>query len=286
MMSDERTQVTRRGLVRARLVRGFLAAAVVTIATLSGAPADAKIYAYTDNQGRIRIQDLPDREGSEIALPRIGIPATPAVPSVTAPRRSTTPARTSVRYDPATFRESVKAAATTHRLSESLIYAVMRAESNFNPYAVSRAGAQGLMQLIPSTARLVGVTNSFDAHQNIHGGAKYLRMMLDRFGRLDLALAAYNAGPQAVERYGGIPPFSETLQYVPRVMRFYQQFGGSGELVLTAARPLTPTRTASAGRSRTGRAASGTPTVAHPRTPPLWYYRGPDGQIYISNIRN
>ncbi len=280
-------ETMRRSGFRASAATLFFSLAVL----VAGSPATAKIYAYTDNQGRIRIQDLPDREGTELALPRIGVPTSGGATSAVTPRRAATVSRSasrSARFDPETFRASVKEAAATHKLSESLIFAVMRAESNFNPYAVSSAGAQGLMQLIPSTARLVGVVNSFDPHQNIHGGAKYLRMMLDRFGRVDLALAAYNAGPQAVERYGGIPPFAETLGYVPRVMRYYQQFGGTGELVLTAARALTPTsRARSASTTRTARAArSGTPTVAHPRTPPLWYYRGPDGQIYISNIKN
>lgn len=282
-------RATREG---ARVVPAVVAAVSLLVAV--GSPVQARIYAYTDNQGRIRIQDLPDRDGAELALPRIGVPRSSASVDPVRPalvRRASYPA---VRRDPEEFRASVKAAAGTHRLSESLIYAVMRAESNFNPYAVSSAGAQGLMQLIPSTAKLVGVSNSFDPHQNIHGGAKYLRMMLDRFGRLDLALAAYNAGPEAVERYGGIPPFAETLSYVPRVMRYYRQYGGSGELVLASARDWTPSsaaRSRSTARTRTAvrtaqAASSGAPTVAHPRTPPLWYYRGPDGQIYISNIRN
>lgn len=282
-----------------RMRRVVLVGALAVLLSLSvvATPAWARMYAYTDNQGRIRITDIPEREGAELVLPRIGVPTSGGTASSSASvtpvrrRASSAPSgRAAVRYDPQTFRASVRAAAATHRVSESLIYAVMRAESNFNPYAISSAGAQGLMQLIPSTARNVGVSNTFDPHQNIHGGAKYLRMMLDRFGRVDLALAAYNAGPEAVERYGGIPPFAETLQYVPRVMRFYREFGGAGELVLSAIKPLIASRgrsTTSSARSRpTVRSASAKITEARAATTPLWYYRGPDGQIYISNIGN
>ena len=116
---------------------------------------------------------------------------------------------------------SIQRAAARYNLSPELIRAVIRAESNYQADAVSSAGAKGLMQLMPDTARELGVTNSFDIQQNIDGGARYLRQMLDRFGGdTRRALAAYNAGPAAVEQYNGDVPFSETRQYVQRVMRY------------------------------------------------------------------
>ncbi|MDR1300047.1 MAG: lytic transglycosylase domain-containing protein [Oscillospiraceae bacterium] len=102
-----------------------------------------------------------------------------------------------------------------------LLRAVARAESGFNPNAVSRCGAVGVMQLMPGTARSLGVTDSYDPEQNIMGGAKYLRQMLDEFnGDTQLALAAYNAGPGAVKKYGGIPPYAETQGYVRTVTKY------------------------------------------------------------------
>jgi soluble lytic murein transglycosylase-like protein len=120
---------------------------------------------------------------------------------------------------------SVLKAAGKYDLPPGLIKAVIRAESNFQVDAVSRAGAQGLMQLMPATAKELGVENPFDIEQNIDGGACYLRKMMDSFGGdVKVALAAYNAGPGAVQKYGGtIPPYQETERYVNRVLRFSGQ---------------------------------------------------------------
>jgi len=112
----------------------------------------------------------------------------------------------------------VQQAAQQTGLSESLIYAVIEQESGGDPQAVSSAGAQGLMQLMPATAASLGVKNPFNPSENIMGGSRYLREMIDRFGSTKLGLAAYNAGPSNVEKYGGIPPFKETTRYVERVM--------------------------------------------------------------------
>jgi soluble lytic murein transglycosylase-like protein len=114
-------------------------------------------------------------------------------------------------------------ASATYGVDEKLLKAVAKAESNFNPSAVSSAGAIGIMQLMPSTAAGLGVSDAFDARENILGGAKYLAKLLNKYnGDTSLALAAYNAGSARVDEYGGIPPFAETQNYVAKVLAYYQ----------------------------------------------------------------
>ena len=121
--------------------------------------------------------------------------------------------------------DAIRRHADLQQLSPALVRAVIKAESDFDPMAVSRTGAMGLMQLMPQTALEVGVRNPYDVDANISGGTRYLRYLLDRFdGNLALALAAYNAGPQTVERNRGIPPIQETREYVSKVLRFYRAF--------------------------------------------------------------
>jgi soluble lytic murein transglycosylase-like protein len=117
------------------------------------------------------------------------------------------------------FSEIIKQASEKYGVDESLISAVIKQESSFNPLAVSKCGAQGLMQLMPATGRALGVVNPFDAEQNIMAGTKYLKQKLDEFGgNVSLALAAYNAGSGAVKKYGGIPPYKETQAYVKKIV--------------------------------------------------------------------
>jgi soluble lytic murein transglycosylase-like protein len=130
--------------------------------------------------------------------------------------------------DPLPYTAEIRAAAERYGVPHSLVSAVIRAESGFNARAVSRKGAQGLMQLMPATASLLGVQDSFDPRDNIEGGVRHLRGLIDRFANnLPLALAAYNAGERAVQTHRGIPPYAETREYVDRVLRFYGAVTGS-----------------------------------------------------------
>jgi len=126
----------------------------------------------------------------------------------------------SVRRPPRAYRGLIEAAAAQHGVSPAVVEAVMAVESSFNPRALSHKGAMGLMQLMPHTASRFGVKDAYDPAQNILGGTKYLSFLLKLFGGdIDLACAAYNAGEQAVQRHGGIPPYRETRQYVEKIRR-------------------------------------------------------------------
>ena len=136
---------------------------------------------------------------------------------------ATAPIATSGAAGATPFAAEISAAAARHGVDPDLLTGLIRAESNFNPSATSPAGAQGLTQLMPGTAASLGVTNPLDPAQSIEGGARYLRQQLDRFGGDPAkALAAYNAGPGAVERFGGVPPYEETQNYVRRVLGYAQ----------------------------------------------------------------
>jgi len=191
---------------------GWLLAAVLSLALARA--ADAQIFVYKDVYGRTYFSDTPQHAGFARYQPK----------SEYEVRTASLSARVSSRvaraYDPA-----IKRASRQHGVSAALVKAVIAAESGFDPGAVSRRGAQGLMQLMPDTARDLGVDDAFDPWQNIDGGTRYLGKMIERFpGELTLAVAAYNAGPEAVTRHRGVPPFDETRSYVERVLRLYKKY--------------------------------------------------------------
>ncbi|WP_305804961.1 lytic transglycosylase domain-containing protein [Stenotrophomonas sp. YIM B06876] len=133
----------------------------------------------------------------------------------------------SVRLNTTAYQGEIASAAREFGVEEAIVRAIIHAESAFNPMALSRAGAQGLMQLMPPTARRFGVNDSYDASQNIRGGVQYLSWLLKRFnGNLTLAAAGYNAGEGAVDRHGGVPPYSETQYYVKRVAQLAERYRG------------------------------------------------------------
>ncbi|MEK6194162.1 MAG: lytic transglycosylase domain-containing protein [Deltaproteobacteria bacterium] len=123
------------------------------------------------------------------------------------------------------FEQIINQAATTHQVDPALIKAIIMAESRYNPKAVSKRGARGLMQLMPVTAKSLGVEDSFDPAANINGGGMYFKRLLDRFdGNVEFALAAYNAGSRNVRKYGGVPPFRQTRTYIHKVFKYQRQY--------------------------------------------------------------
>lgn len=133
----------------------------------------------------------------------------------------------SVHNDPKEFDSIISEASQKYGVDEGLIRAVIRQESGFNPQATSCCGAQGMMQLMPETAAELGVKNAYDAKDNIMGGTKYLSRLLSQFdGNMTKAIAAYNAGPGAVQQHGGVPPYPETQNYVDKVLGYYQENKG------------------------------------------------------------
>ncbi len=131
------------------------------------------------------------------------------------------------KYHPDLYNDAILAAADEHQVDPALIKAVIHAESAFNPYAVSPKGAQGLMQLMPSTGRMMGLRNPFSPTSNIRAGTRYLATLLKRFRDESHAIAAYNAGEAPVSRYGGIPPYAETRAYVRRVLALKKQYSAA-----------------------------------------------------------
>jgi soluble lytic murein transglycosylase len=154
------------------------------------------------------------------------------VPAFSQPPVESRAARPSQFPSPAELERAVTRAAQQHHLHPALLLAVMKAESSFNPIVVSKAGAVGLMQLVPETAMRHGVQHLYDTNENVAGGARHLRYLLDRFhGNTRLALAAYNAGERKVDRYKQIPPYKETRHYVQKVLSYYRDYRKNARLL-------------------------------------------------------
>jgi hypothetical protein len=204
--------------------------------------ATSNRWAYTDSNGRTILTNTPERyrgrEGFtefQLGLEKISVPERYEKWSIS-------------RYKSRDIVGLVKMYARKYRIDENLLFAIIKVESNFNSSAVSSAGAQGLMQLMPATAEELGVTNILDPAQNIAGGSQYISKCLRLFkGDQELALAAYNAGPGAVKKYGGIPPYKETQNYVRLVtkqQKVYKQYGVNPGLINRAGARTASSRVA------------------------------------------
>lgn len=209
----------------------LILAALLCVAFTTGSTAYADIHSYVDSNGNLWLTNGSVKGKKNVKL----LKRTPK--KVTAPAGKSgsrtynakiscgSHQRISKRSKP--YLSTIRKYAGNYGVEEKLVLALIRQESCFNPKAVSHAGAQGLMQLMPGTADMMGVSNAMSPKQNIRGGVKYLARMLRRFGgNKELALAAYNAGPGAVDKYNGIPPYRETRNYVVKVMSEYQRLTG------------------------------------------------------------
>lgn len=201
------------------LNRGVLAAATVLAGLLAVSGAQADTYRMVDSSGGVHLTNAP-------ADPRYrGLPVVSGTASGWLRMTETSHSQ---------YATEIKEISARHGVDATLVEAVIRAESAFNPTAVSRTGARGLMQLMPKTAAMLGVRDSFNPRENIDGGVRHLRYLLDRYpGNVPLAVAAYNAGEGAVDSYRGIPPYAETQQYVQRVLQ-----GGGGGGIWTSGRSM------------------------------------------------
>jgi soluble lytic murein transglycosylase-like protein len=189
-------------------MRVYLAAVVAIVVSVATAgPASAQIYTWRDGSGNLVLSNKPRSGDAPVT--------TYAVPGTSLIRTATTPplSRAARAYD-----DLITEHASRHGISPELVRAVIQAESGFNPRAVSPKGAMGLMQLMPATARDLGVENPFHPGENIRAGVAYLARLLSRFKQnVELALAAYNAGPHRVDQYDGVPPYRETQAYVKKI---------------------------------------------------------------------
>jgi soluble lytic murein transglycosylase-like protein len=187
------------------------------VAFAAAQPAQAQVYKWVDENGIITFSNIAPPQNHDYQVLRF--PCYAADPKCRSVSWDKVPLNTQA------FGREIRSAAEYNAVEESLIRAIIHAESAYQPDARSPKGAQGLMQLMPTTAAELNVANPFDPAENIEGGARYLSQLLAQFkGDLDLATAAYNAGPNAVEKYGGIPPYDETQEYVRRVRILYKRY--------------------------------------------------------------
>ncbi len=235
----------------------------LVLAALPVAGLEAQVYTRRNANGVVEATNVPDSAGFSLTYPGKG-----TLIHSRGFRRA--------RAYWSMYDHHVEEASALHQVSPDLVRSVIAIESEFDQWAVSSKGARGLMQLMPATARRLGVADSFDARQNIFGGTQYLRMLLDQFGGdVALALAAYNAGPNAVLRYGGIPPYRETRGYVQKVQTQLGTGFAAPAPPSSAAAFYVPS-TALRGIAPTARAAPRARKLepARPRT----YYRWRDGR--------
>jgi soluble lytic murein transglycosylase-like protein len=193
--------------------------AVVALVAMAR-PAMADIYMFKDERGVVHFTNIPAND-KRFKLVRKEESTSDYARNAGMPQVFMPSAEAIRRYTPL-----IESASRTHGVDVALVHAVISAESGYNPAALSKAGARGLMQLMPDTAKRYGVQNILDPMENINGGVRYLRDLLAMFnGNMELAVAAYNAGENAVIRYGNrIPPYAETTHYVPKVLGFYRKF--------------------------------------------------------------
>ena len=199
------------------MLRVLVAVATVLALSMAARPSAAQVYRYTDENGITVLTNIKPEPGRYENVRNVGCYGT----CIRGVDWHATPLK---RVE---YREEVSAAAEVHGVDEALVRAIMHAESWFNPAAVSHAGAQGLMQLMPATQARFGVADPFDPVANISAGVAYLAELLDQFDNdWELAVAAYNAGENAVRRHAGIPPFSETQEYVRRIRILRMRYRG------------------------------------------------------------
>jgi hypothetical protein len=233
--------------------------AAVGLAAVSCAASDTAVLRNGFSIVHQRRQVIGDKtrlyidgdQASFVDIPTAEIDHFENVPDATAPPIAPAQAVAKTPVQPFNLNETVKAASGTYQLDPDLVASVIRAESGFNVRAVSPKGAQGLMQLMPGTASQLGVQNVFDPQANVEAGTRYLRELLERYN-FDLikALAAYNAGPQRVEEYHGVPPYYETKAYVARIVKDFNKKKAAANPALAtsattkslAAKPSTPSK--------------------------------------------